>query len=92
MEKVRAKVKISGRVQGVFYRFSTQEQAKMLGLTGWVKNNSDGTVEALFEGPKDKVEEILKWCKKGPPGALVSDVSVDWETFSGEFNDFKIVY
>lgn len=81
---VRAHVHISGRVQGVFYRASCQEQARHLGLNGWVCNLPDGRVEAVLEGEKSVVEEMIRWCHKGPPGAAVSGVERVWETPRGE--------
>ena len=89
-EKVRAHVVVSGRVQGVFFRAEAQEKAKELGVFGWVKNLSEGRVEAVFEGERDKVEEMVKWAKKGPPGAIVNDLNVVWEEYQAEFNNFEI--
>lgn len=90
--KVRAHVFISGFVQGVFFRSNTKKMADMLGLKGWVRNLPDGRVEAVFEGEKPAVDEIIKWCHKGPPGAEVEKVEVIWEDYTGEFKDFKIRY
>jgi len=92
MEKARARVMIEGRVQGVFFRAHTQEMAYLLNLKGWVKNRSDGRVEALFEGDKAKVDQIIQWCHRGPSGASVRHVEVAWENFTGEFDDFSIAY
>lgn len=92
MEQVRAHLIISGYVQGVFFRAYTQDKALELGLRGWVRNRFDGTVEAVFEGERNKVEEMIKWCHRGPSGARVSNVSVDWEEYKGEFRDFDILY
>ncbi|AMM41662.1 acylphosphatase [Candidatus Desulfofervidus auxilii] len=92
MEKARAHVIIKGRVQGVFFRSSTQDEAIRLGLTGWVKNCPDGSVEAVFEGDKKVIEEIIKWCHKGPPWARVNEVKVSWEPYQGEFVRFSVVY
>jgi len=92
VENVRAHIVISGYVQGVFFRAHTRDKALELGLKGWVRNRSDGTVEAVFEGEKDKVEEIIRWCHRGPSGARVSRVSVNWEGYRGEFTDFDILY
>ena len=89
-EKVRAHVVVSGRVQGVFFRAKTQEKAKELGVFGWVKNLSEGRVEAVFEGERDKVEQMVKWAKKGPPGAIGNDLNVVWEEYQAEFNNFEI--
>ncbi len=92
MDKVRGRVIISGFVQGVFFRAHTHERALGLGIKGWVRNRPDGTVEAVFEGERDKVEEIIGWCNKGPSGARVNGVSVEWERCTGEFKDFDILY
>ena len=89
-EKVRVHLIVSGRVQGVFFRAEAQEKAKELGVFGWVKNLSEGRVEAVFEGERDKVEEMVKWAKKGPPGAIVNDLNVVWEEYQAEFNNFEI--
>lgn len=74
----RAKLRIKGRVQGVFYRQKTREQASTLGLTGWVRNVSDGSVEAEVCGPRHKVETLIEWCRKGPSLAYVESVDIDW--------------
>ena len=90
--KVRAHAIISGRVQGVFFRVETKRAADGFGVSGWVRNRRDGTVEALIEGDRDRVEALLEWCKEGPPHAQVSDVNVDWEAYAGEFTAFDITY
>lgn len=92
MEKVRAHLIIKGRVQGVYFRQHTQETAFNLGVKGWVRNSRDGSVEAVFEGEKEKVEQIIQWCHRGPSEARVINVQVVWEEFSGEFKDFSVVY
>jgi acylphosphatase len=92
MKKARAHVIITGRVQGVFFRSSTQDEAVRLDLTGWVRNHPDGKVEALFEGEKKDIEEIIKWCHKGPPWALVKKVEVKWKPYKGEFERFSTIY
>lgn len=92
MEKVRAHVIIEGRVQGVFFRYHTQEKAYELSVKGWVKNRRDGRVEAVFEGDKDKVDRLIQWCHRGPSEARVTYVKVDWEEYIGEFDDFSIRY
>ncbi|HDD43982.1 MAG TPA: acylphosphatase [Candidatus Desulfofervidus auxilii] len=92
MEKARAHVIITGKVQGVFFRASTQDEAVRLGLTGWVKNRPDGAVEAVFEGDKKSIEEIIKWCHSGPPWARVKEVKISWEPYKGEFARFSIIY
>jgi len=92
MATLRAKVIVHGLVQGVFFRASTRDEAIRIGVGGWVRNLPDGTVEALFEGEKKKVEEILGWCHKGPSGAQVSGVDISWEPYKGEFMRFDIRY
>lgn len=69
----------------------TEEEALNRRLTGWVRNLSNGRVEALFEGDKKSIEEMILWCHKGPPAARVTDVSVEWEPYRGDFKDFRIV-
>jgi acylphosphatase len=92
MIRVRAKLVIRGRVQGVFYRQSTKEMALRLGLTGWTKNCPDGSVAAVFEGEKHLVEAAVNWCRQGPSAARVSTVVVDWQDFQGKFATFEIRY
>ena len=92
MEIARLHIVIEGIVQGVFFRASTIEESSKLGLTGWVKNCSDGRVEAVFEGEIDKIEQIVEWCKKGPPGAVVSNVETVLERATGEYDSFTIKY
>ena len=90
--KARAHIFVSGRVQGVFFRDHTQRWASSLNLTGWVRNIRDGRVEALAEGDKEKVEELISRLKEGPPSAQVDKVDVNWEDYKGEFKDFRITY
>ena len=85
----QAHIFISGRVQGVSFRYFVKTNAKKLGVTGWVQNTEDGGVEAVFTGEKEKVEELLALCRKGPMIAEVKHVGFDWE--DGEaFDDFTI--
>ncbi len=88
----RARVIIEGTVQGVFFRYHTQEMAVKLGLKGWVKNRRDGSVEAVFEGDQGKVDQIIEWCHRGPSPARVTGVHQTWEDYTGEFDDFSIAY
>jgi acylphosphatase len=90
--KVRAYAYVSGRVQGVFFRAETVDLANRLGLTGWVRNLSDGRVEALFEGEKEDVEKALDFCRRGPPGAYVRNLDVKWEDWKGDLQDFIVKY
>jgi acylphosphatase len=75
----RAHVHLVGRVQGVGFRFATADEARKLRLRGWVRNLDSGEVEAVFEGPRAKVADMLRWCQDGPPGAYVRDVRVSWD-------------
>lgn len=88
--EVRATVIFIGKVQGVFFRSNTQEKARQLGLKGWVRNRSDGTVEAVFEGEKELVNEIIDWCTSRQPYASVERADVKWSQSTGEFLDFEI--
>ena len=73
-----------GRVQGVFFRSETSERARSLGVAGWVRNAADGSVEAVFEGERESVQSLLRWCRRGPALAEVADVDVAWEEPLGE--------
>jgi acylphosphatase len=88
----RVHVYISGRVQGVFFRAETQREAQGFNLTGWVRNMSDGRVEAVFEGKDESVNKMLQWCHIGPPAARVKEVLTEEEPYTGEFRDFSIEY
>jgi len=87
---IRATARIHGRVQGVFYRQSTLETARRLGVTGWVRNLPDGCVELVAEGPAEAVRDLVAWCQQGPPAADVTSVDVDWNDATGEFPSFSI--
>ena len=87
---VRAHVVVRGRVQGVWYRGSMQDEAERAGVAGWVRNRPDGTVEAEIEGEREDVEALIAWARRGPPGARVGDVSVDWVTPTGARDGFAI--
>jgi len=91
-EKVRVRVVISGKVQGVFFRGEVARRARRLKVRGWVRNLYDGRVEAVFEGEKGSVEEIVGFCRKGPPHARVDNVNVEYAPFKAEFHDFQIKY
>jgi len=88
--KVRAHIFVSGRVQGVFFRVETRYEAMKRNVAGWVRNTSGGRVEAIFEGEREDVEKLIEFCRKGPPGARVTKIDVQWEEYSREFKDFKI--
>ena len=80
---------ISGRVQGVFFRASTQEKAQSLGLSGWVRNREDGTVEALFQGNDVAINSILTWCQIGSPASRVSSVDTETITDAKRYHGFE---
>jgi acylphosphatase len=74
-ERTRAHVRITGRVQGVGFRFAVAREARARGVTGWVRNLETGQVEAVFEGAPEAVSSLVAWCRAGPPGAWVRDVA-----------------
>ena len=87
---VRVRVVVCGRVQGVAFRHYTCLRALELGVTGWVRNLPDGSVEGLFEGEKPAVQGLVEWCRNGPPAALVERLEISAGTYSGEFEVFSI--
>ena len=86
----RLRVRVNGRVQGVGFRFATYREAEVLELAGWVRNLYDGRVEAEFEGPRVRLEEMLDWCRKGPPFARVDQVEVEWLENEAGYTDFRV--
>lgn len=86
----RIEIVVRGRVQGVYYRASAQREARQYGLTGWVKNRSDGSVEMVVEGEEDAVKDFLSWAQQGPSTARVEKVETRWRSYTGEFTDFRI--
>ena len=90
MKRIHALV--SGRVQGVFFRWETNDFAQNLGLKGWVRNLRDGRVEVVAEGEEEKLKELINFLHKGPKYARVTKVEVNWEKIKNEFKDFKITY
>ena len=89
-DHVRVQLKVTGRVQGVFFRASTVAQAQHLGLTGWVANAPDGSVELIAEGTRARLEELITWCRRGPSGAQVTNVEIRWEAPRKEFTSFGV--
>ncbi|HSE84791.1 MAG TPA: acylphosphatase [Candidatus Binatia bacterium] len=89
-EPARVHLKINGRVQGVYFRASTVEQARRLGLAGWVMNCPDSSVEVIAEGAIEQLEKLISWCRSGPPGARVKEVLAEWEASKEEFQSFYI--
>jgi acylphosphatase len=81
---------ISGVVQGVFFRSATETRAEQLGLTGWVKNLPDGSVEVAAEGPRPALQTFLAFLHQGPPEARVTEVRAEWSAASGEFRFFEV--
>ncbi len=88
----RAHLIVTGRVQGVFFRAETQRAARRMGVNGWVRNRSDGSVEAVAEGARDDVTRLVEWCRTGSPNASVQRVDVTWDDFQAAFNDFEVRY
>jgi acylphosphatase len=86
----RVALRISGRVQGVGFRYSALSEALRLGVTGWVRNTHDGGVELVAEGDDTLLRRLLTWCHAGPPGARVTDVEQQWHPATGEFDGFHI--
>ena len=91
-KKIRAHVFIHGKVQGVYFRQNTRIVATRYNVTGWVRNLSDGRVEAVFEGSETDVGQVIEWCHAGPPKAVVDDVKITYKPYTGEFHDFKVNY
>ena len=89
-DQVRVQLTIEGWVQGVFFRTSTVQEAKRLGVKGWVRNCPDGSVEVVAEGRKKKIDELIQWCQQGPAGAQVRNVQPRWEDHQGAFENFSI--
>jgi acylphosphatase len=86
----RARIVISGRVQGVYFRASARDVARAQRLSGWVQNRIDGAVEALVEGEQEAVQAFIAWCYDGPPGAHVIDVQAVMDQPTGEFEGFRV--
>ena len=89
-DAARVHLKINGRVQGVYFRASTVEEARRLGVTGWVMNCRDSSVEVMAEGEREQLEKLIRWCHSGPPGAQVKEVRAEWEVSKEEFQSFFI--
>ena len=89
MKPARAHITIEGQVQGVYFRASMVEEASRHGVTGWVRNRSDDTVEAVIEGDKGAVEKLINWCHRGPPDAEVTRVNPTWDEYRDEFDGFR---
>jgi acylphosphatase len=83
---------VRGLVQGVFYRASARDQARLLLLGGWVRNLPDGSVEIVAEGPEETLMELLAWCRQGPPAARVDHIESDWSAAENAFAGFHVRY
>ena len=83
---------ISGHVQGIWFRVNTEERANKLNIKGWIRNNPDGTVEAIFEGEESKLKEVLGFCKHGPEAARVDKIEEEWSNCRSKFKEFEIKY
>ncbi len=89
-ETVCLRAVVHGQVQGVSFRYYTRQQARRLGLRGYVRNRSDGTVEVVAEGPCHSVEELHAWLQSGPPAAEVSDVEAEWGPPTSTWGPFEV--
>lgn len=90
--KKRLAIKVSGKVQGVWFRARTREKAQKLGLSGSVWNNPDGSVGIVAEGEEEPLLKLLSWCRRGPSRALVTGLTFDWQEYRGDCNGFTIAY
>jgi len=88
---IRARIFVRGKVQGVFFRENTKQKAQEIGLTGWVRNTDDGGVEAMFEGEREKILEIIDWGKTGPALAKVDNIEIEWQDFQNKFSSFQVL-
>ncbi len=91
-DQYRLEATVYGRVQGVSFRYYTQQEARRLGLTGWVANHPDGTVRLIAEGPRPDLEKLLTFLHHGPPAALVRQVESTWQPAGGEWRTFGVNY
>ncbi len=92
MATMRIRAFVSGRVQGVYFRAETRQQAFQLCVTGWVRNLPDGRVEVLAEGNEQSVRDLISWCRQGPPRSRVDQVEECIEIYTGEYDSFEITY
>jgi len=91
-DQIRIHVIIHGRVQGVFFRAETRKAALQRNISGWVKNRSDGAVEAVFEGRQEDAESMVAWCRVGSPLSRVDSVETTIESYTGRFDSFDVTY
>ena len=90
LPSARLKVAVRGAVQGVGFRYATADEARRLGLRGWVRNLDSGDVEAVFEGHRSRVVDMIKWCEDGPPGSYVRECNVSWDEPLEHLSGFQI--
>ncbi len=90
LARVRMTVIMEGQVQGVFLRSSVRNRARVLRVSGWIRNLLDGKVEAVFEGDRDSVDELIAYCRRGPGGAHVENCTATEGEYTGEFDGFEI--
>jgi acylphosphatase len=90
LDQARLHLIVRGRVQGVFFRRATLDEAQALGITGWVRNLPSGEVEIVAEGRRDHLKMLSAWAQIGPPGARVEDATEEWEDFRNEFSSFRV--
>lgn len=88
----RLTANITGRVQGVSFRYYTRREATRLGVTGWVRNEADGSVQVVAEGNPEALEALLRFLERGSPSARVSRVSADWSAAKGTFDSFRVLF
>ena len=89
-KRVRVYIILTGRVQGVAFRYYARNIANRLGVKGWIRNLDNGAVEATIEGERNSVNQMIEWCKKGPNLALVEDIKIIWQSYAGDFSEFHI--
>ena len=92
MERIRVHVFVIGKVQGVFFRQSLKVAARKHKTTGWVHNLHDGRVEAVIEGDRPDVTDVIKWCHNGSANSRVESVQTNMEPYTGEFEKFDVLY
>ena len=90
MERIAKRIVVTGRVQGVGFRYALADEARLRGLSGWVRNRRDGSVEAILCGPPADVAALVEWARRGPPAAKVESVEI--EETHGEFEGFEIAH
>lgn len=88
---IRVHLRISGQIQGVFFRRSAKLEAEKLEIVGWIRNNADGSVEVMAQGPNETIDKFIAWSKKGPPFAKVEKVEVEWLSENQDFDHFDIL-